>query len=100
MLIRNKTLAAVWKWIVAVAAFFAVALHGRFAMQGTILISNILLHYVVPICTVIDWLVFDEKGFWTVFLTGMIMELCFFLLGLFWVWLDRWLAKRNEEKHA
>ena len=215
MLISNKNLAAAWKWIVAVAAFFAVALqcglfrgkwdfscltyftlmsnvacllyfpvaalyqhrtgrswqpmvkgailmcisvtglvyhfmlHGRFAMQGTILISNILLHYVVPICTVIDWLLFDEKGcfsvktalgwllaplgyfvfvmiavslgahlgpygarypyffmdvdemgFPAVFLTGMIMELCFFLLGLFWGWLDRWLAKRNEEKHA
>jgi hypothetical protein len=166
MLISNKNLAAAWKWIVAVAAFFAVALqcglfrgkwdfscltyftlmsnvacllyfpvaalyqhrtgrswqpmvkgailmcisvtglvyhfmlHGRFAMQGTILISNSLLHYVVPICTVIDWLVFDELGFWTVFLTGMIMELCFFLLGLFWVWLDRRLAKRNEEKQA
>lgn len=210
MLIRNKTLAAVWKWLVFLAAFFAVALqcglfrekwdftcltyftlmsnlacviyypmaavyqlrtgrswkpmvkgailmcisvtglvyhfmlHGRFEMQGTILLSNILLHYVVPVCTVLDWVIFDEKGhfsvktaglwllaplgyfifvmiavamgahlgpygerypyffmdvdvlgFWTVFLTGLVMELCFFLLGLFWVWLDKILARRG-----
>lgn len=210
MLICNKKIAAAWKWIVAVAAFFAVALqcglfrdkwnftcltyftlmsnvacmlyfpvaavhqgrtgrswkpmvkgailmcisvtglvyhfmlHGRFEMQGTILLSNILLHYVVPILTVIDWVVFDEKGFitvktalgwlmaplayfifvmiavslgahlgpygekypyffldvevlgfWRVFLTGMVMELCFFVLGLFWVWLDKLLSARK-----
>lgn len=212
MLICNKTLAAVWKWLVFVAAFFAVALqcglfrdkwdftcltyftlmsnvacvvyypiaavfqsrtgrswkpmvkgailmcisvtglvyhfmlHGRFEMQGTILLSNILLHYVVPICTVIDWVVFDEKGYYsvktaalwllaplgyfifvmiavsmgahlgpygerypyffldvdtlgflTVFLTGLVMELSFFLLGLFWVWLDKVLARRTAK---
>lgn len=118
-------------------------LHGRFEMQGTILVSNMLLHYVVPVCTVIDWLLFDEKGYFsvktallwllaplgyfvfvmiavamgahlgpygekypyffldvealgfrTVFLTGLVMELCFFLLGLFWVWLDRRLSRK------
>lgn len=208
MLIRNKTVASLWKWLVFVLALLAVALqcglfrgkwdfscltyftlmsnvacvlyfpaaavfqsrtgrswkplikgailmcisvtglvyhfmlHGRFEMQGTILLSNILLHYVVPAFTVIDWLVFDEKGhfsvktalgwllaplgyfifvmiavslgvhlgpygakypyffldvdelgFVRVFLTGLVMELCFFLLGLFWVWLDKALAR-------
>ena len=209
MLIRNKWAAVIWKWLVFVAAFFAVTLqcglfgeklnlscltyftlmsnvacmiyypiaavhqartgrslcpaakgailmcvsvtglvyhfmlHGKFEMQGTILLSNILLHYVVPAATVIDWLVFDEKGYFsirsalswllapmgyfifvmiavslgahlgpygekypyffldvdtlgfaTVMGIGAVMELCFFLLGLFWVWLDKLLAKR------
>lgn len=208
MLIRNKHLAAAWKWLAFAAAFFAVALqcglfrdewdfscltyftlmsnvacviyfpvaavwqartgrswmpmvkgailmcvsvtglvyhfmlHGKFEMQGTILLSNILLHYVVPIMTVVDWLIFDEKGhfsvktaalwllaplgyfvfvmiavalgahlgpygarypyffmdvdtlgFWKVFLTGQVMEGCFFLLGLVWVGLDKALAR-------
>ena len=209
MLIQNKKLAALWKWLIFVVAFFAVALqcglfrgkwdftcltyftlmsnvacvlyfpiaavyqtrtgrswkplvkgailmcvsvtglvyhfmlHGRFEMQGTILLSNILLHYVVPVCTVVDWLLFDEKGYFSmktalcwllaplgyfifvmiavalgaylgpygarypyffmdvdelgflrVFLTGMILEGCFFLLGLVWVWLDKVLSRR------
>ena len=40
-------------------------LHGRFEMQGTILLSNILLHYAVPIAAVIDWVLFDDKGFFS-----------------------------------
>ena len=37
-------------------------LHGRFEMQGTLFWSNTLLHYVVPVMSLLDWLLFDEKG--------------------------------------
>lgn len=37
-------------------------LAGKFEMQGTLLVSNMLLHYVVPIMTVLDWILFDHKG--------------------------------------
>ncbi len=40
-------------------------LAGKFEMQGTLLISNILLHYVVPLMTVLDWILFDSKGNYT-----------------------------------
>ena len=33
-----------------------------FSMQGTKAISNIILHYSVPIMTLLDWLLFDKKG--------------------------------------
>lgn len=39
-------------------------LAGKFEMQGTLLISNILLHYVVPLMTVLDWILFDRKGYY------------------------------------
>jgi len=32
-------------------------------------------------------------------LTGLVMELCFFLLGLFWVWLDKVLARRTGNRN-
>lgn len=37
-------------------------LSGSFEMQGTMAVSNILLHYVVPVMAVTDWLLFDTKG--------------------------------------
>ena len=40
-------------------------LAGRFEMQGTLFWSNTLLHYIVPLLTVLDWLLFDEKGRYT-----------------------------------
>lgn len=40
-------------------------LSGSFQMQGTMALSNILLHYVVPVMAVLDWLVFDRKGRYT-----------------------------------
>lgn len=40
-------------------------LSGHFKMQGAMALSNILLHYVVPIMAVTDWLVFSEKGQYT-----------------------------------
>ena len=40
-------------------------LSGSFQMQGTMALSNILLHYVVPAMAVLDWLVFDRKGRYT-----------------------------------
>lgn len=40
-------------------------LHGRFEMQGTIALSNLLLHYAVPILFVLQWVLFDKKGSYT-----------------------------------
>lgn len=37
-------------------------LSGSFQMQGTITLSNLLLHYVVPLMSVLDWLLFSDKG--------------------------------------
>ena len=37
-------------------------LSGSFQMQGTISLSNLLLHYVVPMMSVLDWLLFSNKG--------------------------------------
>lgn len=40
-------------------------LAGSFSMQGTFAISNLILHYVVPIMALLDWLLFDVKGRYT-----------------------------------
>lgn len=37
-------------------------LSASFQMQGTMTLSNILLHYIVPLMSVIDWLLFSDKG--------------------------------------
>lgn len=37
-------------------------LSGNFRMQGTMALSNLLLHYVVPALSVLDWLLFSDKG--------------------------------------
>ena len=37
-------------------------LSGSFQMQGTISLSNLLLHYIVPLMSVLDWLLFSDKG--------------------------------------
>ena len=37
-------------------------LSGVFSMDGTLALSNVLLHYFMPIATVLDWLLFDKKG--------------------------------------
>lgn len=44
---------------------YNLMLAGRFNMQGTLFWSNTLLHCVVPVMTVLDWLLFDEKGRYT-----------------------------------
>lgn len=44
---------------------YQLLLSGRFEMQGTLLLSNTLLHIVVPVCSVLDWLIFDKKGYYT-----------------------------------
>jgi len=35
---------------------------GNFTMNGTISPALLLLHYIVPSMTLLDWLLFDEKG--------------------------------------
>ncbi len=37
-------------------------LSGSFQMQGTLSLSNMLLHYIVPVMAVMDWLLFSQKG--------------------------------------
>ena len=37
-------------------------LAGTFQMQGTLTLSNLLLHYAVPVMAVADWLLFSLKG--------------------------------------
>ena len=44
---------------------YHVMLAGKFEMQGTLAISNMLLHYVAPIGVNLSWLLFDEKGIYT-----------------------------------
>lgn len=44
---------------------YHVMLAGRFEMQGTLALSNILLHYVCPIGINLNWLIFEKKGYYT-----------------------------------
>lgn len=44
---------------------YHVMLAGKFEMQGTLALSNALLHYVAPIGVNLSWLLFDEKGVYT-----------------------------------
>ena len=41
---------------------FHFLLSGSYGAQGAMAWSNILLHYVVPIMSVMDWLLFSDKG--------------------------------------
>ena len=41
---------------------YHVMLSGSFTMQGTMAVSDVLLHTVVPLLTVLDWLIFEQKG--------------------------------------
>lgn len=41
---------------------YHMMLAGKFEMQGTLFISNMLLHYVVPISCFLQWLILDPKG--------------------------------------
>ena len=49
--------------IIVTGMVYQFFLAGRFEMQGTLLLSNMLLHYVVPVMTVLDWILFDKKGY-------------------------------------
>lgn len=44
---------------------YHMMLAGRFEMQGTLALSNTLLHYVCPICVNLNWLLFEQKGVFT-----------------------------------
>ncbi|MEN6419125.1 MAG: Pr6Pr family membrane protein, partial [Clostridiaceae bacterium] len=66
---------------------------GSFTMGPSLRVSIRLVHYVVPILTILDWLLFDKKGqikltaplLWTVFPLGYfaaIMGLAFFGKGV------------------
>ena len=48
--------------IIVTGMVYHFMLAGKFEMQGTLWLSNTLLHYVVPIMTFLDWILFDKKG--------------------------------------
>lgn len=39
--------------------------NSTFSMGGSMATANIILHYIVPVCSVLDWLLFDQKGHYT-----------------------------------
>ena len=51
--------------ITVTGVVYHAMLAGRFEMQGTLALSNTLLHTVVPIAVNLHWLVFDEKRCYT-----------------------------------
>lgn len=64
---KGETLLPKWKGalvmcITVTGLVYQTLLSGRFEMQGTLLLSTLLLHYVVPVACVLDWLLFDRKG--------------------------------------
>lgn len=50
---------------VTVTCIVAYTILGSFAMGATMRIAVLLVHLVVPVMTVLDWLLFDEKGAFT-----------------------------------
>ncbi|WEK58498.1 MAG: Pr6Pr family membrane protein [Candidatus Brevundimonas phytovorans] len=54
--------AAVAMFIVVVGVVYHFLLAGIWAPQGWALVGNSLLHYVMPIAFVVDWLAFTPKG--------------------------------------
>lgn len=65
---------------------FHVLLSGRFSMGGTFSLSNFLLHTAVPVLSVLDWLLFDEKGKYTVrspFMWVLLPDIYFVLIVIY-----------------
>jgi len=54
--------AAVAMFIVVVGVVYHFLLAGAWEPQGWALVGNSLLHYVMPIAFVVDWLAFTRKG--------------------------------------
>ncbi len=52
---------------------------GLVFMGGTFHLDMLILHYIVPMCTIADWLLFDSKGHmsWTDPLTWPLFPLCY-----------------------
>jgi len=64
--LKNMTFCPLFKGIVTmsitVTMLIAQCMLNDFPMNGTMGIALILLHQVVPIMTILDWVIFDEKG--------------------------------------
>lgn len=52
---------AITAWIIVVAAVYALVLQSLWSPQGLALVADMLLHYVVPILFVLDWLMFVPR---------------------------------------
>ena len=58
--------AALTMGIVVTGLVYHLLLAGQsFSMSGDTAIANLLLHSIVPLLTVLDWLLFDKKGQYT-----------------------------------
>ena len=65
--------------ITVTGAVYQLMLADRFEMQGTLAVSNILLHQVVPIAVNVNWLFFDRKRSytWKMPLLWLLAPLCY-----------------------
>lgn len=64
---KNDTLWPIYKGalvmgITVTGMVYHFLLSGSFQMQGTMALSNVLLHYLTPALSLLDWLLFDDKG--------------------------------------
>ena len=81
---KNTTLYPTLKYIVmmsiTVTMLVAQFMLSGFTMDGTMGFALILLHRVVPIMVILDWLLFDKKGLITKFapILGVIAPLIYF----------------------
>lgn len=66
-------------------------LDGGYVFQnGQFQLHMLIVHYIVPICTILDWLLFDKKGhigwgdplIWPAFPLAYLAYACFLVLGL------------------
>ena len=60
-----KLKGAVCMGITVTGLVYHFLLAGTFTMHGTLAVSNVILHYIVPAMSVLDWLLFDKKGNYT-----------------------------------
>lgn len=73
---------------ITVTCLVAHIMLGNFAMGASMRVSILLVHTIVPAMTVLDWLLFDEKGrfrltsplLWTVFPLGYFLVVTLFAL--------------------
>ena len=60
--VSESVRAGVTLYAVVVGLVYHVLLHATWNPQGWSLVANLLLHYVMPIAILADWLIFTTKG--------------------------------------
>lgn len=101
---KQETLLPKWKGalvmcITVTGLVYQTLLSGRFEMQGTQFLSTLLLHYVVPVSCVLDWLLFDRKGrySWKTPITWMLAPGVYFVFVMVAVQLGAHLGPYGEK---